>query len=339
MKYFLFIFCFFSSLAFSSEAADVSKFDEWLNALRAEAIEKGISKSVVESSLADVSYIERAVQADRAQPEFKESYQDYIHKRVSEWRIDKGQRYLQEHGAAMQEVSERYGVPARFIAAIIGVETNYGAFDLKHQAFDVLATLAFDARRGQRFRREIFAALVMLDKGYANKDFFKSSWAGALGIPQFMPSTYLDFAVDFDGDGQRNIWAHGPDLWASVANYLSRYGWDSSEAWARKVVVPSDKLQQYEGTQTNIADIPQRCVRYKKHLTGWRVLADWNEEGVRRMNGRDLPAVDLAASIIVTEPKYNHAYLVYGNFCSLMRYNPSFKYALSVGALADAIKP
>jgi len=328
----------FSQMSFAAQPPDSEAFDQWLTQLKQEAVERGISNDVVEQALRGVHYIERVIQADRKQAEFTESYQDYIGKRVSEWRIEKGKLYLEQHGELMAPVTRRYGIPARFVAAIIGVETNYGTFTLQHEALNVLATLSFDSRRGDRFRKEIFAALNMLDKGHADVESLKSSWAGALGVPQFMPSTYMQFAVDYNNDGKKDIWTHGPDLWASVANYLSHYGWDSDETWARKVMLPASKQQAIKNDEQNYAALPKRCERYQKHLKGWRNLNQWNDQGVRRMNGMDLPKVDIAASLILTDPVNSHAYLVYGNFCTLMRYNPSFKYALSVGALADAIK-
>lgn len=278
------------------------------------------------------------IASDRSQAEFKETYHEYINKRVSEYRIKKGVAYLNEHGEAMNKVTLSYGVPARFVAAIIGVETNYGTFTLKHSLFDVLVTLSYDSRRGARFRKEIFAALEILDNGEADLTQLKTSWAGALGVPQFMPSTYATFAVDYDGDGSKDIWSHGPDLWASVARYLNHYGWKVDQAWARKVLVPPQQRDLLSSRKNNIADVPKGCVRYKKHLQGWDLLSGWNAEGVRRMNGTELPRVEMPASMIVTNPDLSHAYLVYENFCALMRYNPSFKYALSVGVLADNLK-
>jgi len=238
----------------------------------------------------------------------------------------------------LQIVQQHYGVPARYIAAIIGVETNYGTFALKHSLFDVLVTLSFDARRGKRFRKEVFAALRILDSGQVNGlPPLKSSWAGALGIPQFMPSTFERFAVDFDRDGKKNIWQHGPDLWASVANYLSHYGWRREQAWGRKVNLPKSLVAQLDSDPGNIQLIPKACERYKKHLKDWRLLDMWSQSDVKRLNGNGLPKVALAASMIVTDENGPDAYLVYENFCTFMRYNPSFKYALTVGALADAI--
>jgi membrane-bound lytic murein transglycosylase B len=327
------------SLLFSfAAAAEQAPFNDWLAELKNEAIVKGIDSSVVDATLGKAKYLERVIQADRSQAEFTESYQQYINKRLSSWRVEKGQAYLEEHAQGLAEVQEFYGVPARYIAAIIGVETNYGTFKLKHSLFDVLVTLAYDARRGERFRKEIFAALQVLDgKQVADITNMKSSWAGAIGIPQFMPSTFLRFAVDFDQNGDKDIWNHGPDLWASVAFYLSHYGWKPQQTWGRKADFPKSLLGKLEADKTNKADIPAACQRYKKHLVAWRSLAEWNDMNVRKLNGMDLPDVDMNASYIVTEPNDPQAYLVYENFCTFMRYNPSFKYALTVGALADAI--
>lgn len=312
-------------------------FDQWLVELKQEALEKGVSQATVNDALTNVSFIERVISSDRSQAEFKETYEQYLSKRVSEYRINKGKQYILEHGQSVAKVTETYGVPARFVIAILGIETNYGTFTLKHSLFDVLATLAYDTRRGARFRSEIFAALKIIDNGEAELEQLSSSWAGALGVPQFMPSTYLQFAQDFDGDGTKNIWSHGPDLWASVAKYLNHYGWNGDQAWARKVLLPDNAASLAKNTE-NIVGIPKDCQRYKKHLTGWNNLPGWNRAGVRRLNKMDLPQVNMPASMIVTDEGAGYAYLVYENFCTLMRYNPSFKYALAVGALSDTFK-
>lgn len=336
MKYFIaWVMLVISSITAQAEPSD---FIEWLEVLRTEAKAKGISEKTIASALGGVKYQQRVIRSDRSQAEFKENYQEYISKRVSPWRIKQGQEYMALHRVELEKVAKHYGVQARFIVAIIGVETNYGTFKLPYPLFDVLSTLAYDARRGERFRKEIFASMEIIDKGFADTAQLRSSWAGALGFPQFMPLTYLDFAVDFDGDGRKNIWGHGVDLYASVAHYLKHYGWDQNEAWARKVKLPQKVLSGLLVDKSNMREPVKRCVRYKEHLYGWKPLGKWSELGVRRMNGKGLPQVDISAALIETHTQDHQGYLVYGNFCSLMRYNPSFKYALSVGALADALK-
>lgn len=313
-------------------------FAAWLKALRAEAIEKGISAQTVDAVVSDINHLPRVIAKDRKQAEFHETYEEYLSKRVSPWRINKGQTIAKKDGEDIDRVTRKYNVPGRFVLAILGVETNYGTIKLSYSAFDVLATLSFDSRRGERFRKEIFAAMEMLDKGLATQEQLKSSWAGALGQPQFMPSTYLQFAQDFDGDGKKDIWTNDSDLFASVAKYLQHYGWQENETWARKVVLPAGKAKQLEDDKVNHVALDKACVRYKKHLTGWKTLEQWNALGVRRLNMTELPNVNMAASLIVTDEKNGQGYLVYRNFCTLMRYNPSFKYALSVGGLSDQLK-
>ncbi|WP_370978185.1 lytic transglycosylase domain-containing protein [Agaribacterium sp. ZY112] len=325
----------FSCSVFAENSPD---FDVWLEQLKSEALSKGISQSNIDRAFAHVQFKKRVIKSDRKQAEFTESYHDYIERRVGDVRVKQGQAYLKKNLAKIEPIAQRYGVPARFIVAIIGVETNYGSYKLSHDLFNVLSTLAYDKRRGARFRKEIFASLEMIETEQASFEQLKSSWAGALGVPQFMPSTYLQYAVDYNGDGKKDIWTEGPDLYASVANYLSSYGWDEKRSWARKVIVPPKKLVDFEEETQNYAEQALACKRYDKHLKGWRSLGQWDQEGITRMNGWSLPKVEVNASLIITNPELSHGYLVYNNFCVLMRYNPSFKYALSVGVLADRLK-
>lgn len=324
--------------AVEDTSADPEAFSAWLLELRAEAIQKGIGEDTVDRVIKQIKHLPRVIAKDRTQAEFHETYEEYLAKRVSQWRIDKGRVLTGVIGAEVERVTSTYQVPARFVLAILGIETNYGTIGLSYSAFDVLATLSFDSRRGERFRSEIFASMQMLDKGLATDDQLKSSWAGALGQPQFMPTTYLQFAQDFNKDGRKDIWSQGDDLFASVANYLQHYGWQQNETWARKVILPVDKIKELEADKVNRVPLDKACVRYEKHLTGWKTLGQWNDLGVRRLNNTDLPKVNMAASLIVTDEAAGQGYLVYRNFCTLMRYNPSFKYALAVGALSDQIK-
>lgn len=323
----------------ATELAIPEDFKPWLAELEKEAVKKGINATTVKALLGGLTYMPRVIASDRAQAEFKESYAEYLAKRVSKWRIEKGQALKDELYSSMEPVTQSFDVPSRVVLAILGIETNYGTFKLPHKALNVLATLAYDSRRGDRFRKEVFAVMEMVEKRYASSDQLTSSWAGALGEPQFMPSTYLQFAVDYDKDGRRNIWEKGPDLYASVANYLQHYGWNPRQTWARKVELPKERISKLVADTENKATTPKACERYHKHLKGWKNLVQWNELGVRRMNGDDLPArSDMAASLIVTDEDAGQGYLVYGNFCTIMRYNPSFKYALSVGTLSDYLK-
>jgi len=344
--------CFFLSLFFiapnfslfaddsdsipNSEAVDPA-FKVWLDGVRKEALEKGISEATLDKALAGVKPIVRVIKRDRNQPEIKQPYQHYLKSRVSPWRKEKGAKMVQEHSAALDAVAARYGVQGRFVAAIWGIETNYGTVPLSYSVFDAVATLAYDKRRAARFRRELFAALEILDKGHTSFDKMKGSWAGAMGQPQFMPENYLKYAQDFDGDGSKDIWESKADVFASIANYLKSYGWRNDQTWGRKVKLPKGGETSLVGKQEE-GLTPDRICKPFKTMGVWRDLQDWQELGVRRLSGADLPPRSIPAALIVGDKGDDEGYLVYRNFCSIMRYNPSFKYALAVGLLSDVIK-
>ncbi|NVJ99081.1 MAG: lytic murein transglycosylase [Alphaproteobacteria bacterium] len=311
-------------------------FQTWIDEVRTEALSKGIGAETLDIVLPTIVPIERVIKRDRNQPEVKQTYARYLTSRVSAWRKDKGAKMLQEHQGALQSAAEKYGVQSRFIAAIWGIETNYGTVPLSYSVFDAVATLAYDKRRAARFRRELFAALEILDKGHASFDLMKGSWAGAMGQPQFMPENYLKFAVDLDGDGARNIWTSEADVFGSIANYLRSYGWVDDQTWGRKVKLPEGGEQSLQGMQSDGLSPDRWCAAYKS-MGVWRDLQEWQALGVRRLNGKDLPARSIPAALIVGDEGDGEGYLVYRNFCSVMRYNPSFKYALAVGLLSDAI--
>jgi membrane-bound lytic murein transglycosylase B len=255
---------------------------------------------------------------------------------VSPRRIERGRELMQTQGEMIGRVAAGYGVQPRFIAAILGLESDYGSFPITEPLFDVLATLAFDARRGTRFRTELLAALELVDKGYLAPTDFKSSWAGALGAPQFMPSNVLLLGVDHDGDGRIDLATVGPDVIASVANYLQRTGWRGDQTWGREVLLPPGGEDALPAPQ-NAGLTPDAACRRFQTLGAWRHLSDWNDLGIRQHDGSTLPARDLPAALVIGDKGDERGYLVYRNFCSIMGYNPAFRYALAVGLLADAI--
>jgi len=312
-------------------------FNLWLDGVRTEALERGISQATLDVALADVKLIVRVIKRDRNQPEVKQPYQQYLKSRVSPWRKEKGAKMVLEHGQSLNAVAERYGVQGRFVAAIWGIETNYGTVPLSYSVFDAVATLAYDKRRAARFRRELFAALAILDSGETTMEKMKGSWAGAMGQPQFMPENYLKYAQDFDGDGSKDIWDSKEDVFASIANYLKAYGWRDDQTWGRKVTLPAGGEKKLVGKQAD-GLAPDRICKPFKSMGVWRDLQEWQTLGVRRLNGGDLPPRSIAAALIIGDEGDGEGYLVYRNFCSVMRYNPSFKYALAVGLLSDEIK-
>ena len=314
-----------------------SAFEKWLEDVRTEALTKGISNETIALALSDVKLLKRVIKKDNSQPEVRQTYAAYFKARVSEWRIAKGQKMLAENAGLFAEIAEIYGVQPRFVAAIWGMETNYGTFDLTIPVFDAIATLAYNPRRAARFRGELFAALKILEDGDASIDIMKGSWAGAMGQPQFMPQTYIAYAKDHDGDGIRDIWSNKGDVFASIASYLKRYGWKDSQTWGREIqfIGTSEadfKADRLGGTTPDVA-----CKSYKD-LGAWRPLSEWQEKGIRRLNGDELPKRNIEAALILGDSGDNKGYLVYRNFCSIMKYNPSFKYALGVSMLAEKIK-
>ncbi len=323
--------------AATEKPARDAEFEEWLDAVRAEARERGIGEDTISTALSDVTPIVRVIQRDRNQPEVKQTYARYLKSRVSDWRKTKGAQALIDNADSLASASAKFGVQERFIAAIWGVETNYGTVPLSYSVFDAVATLAYDKRRGKRFRRELFAALEILDKGMTSMDKLKGSWAGAMGQPQFMPENYLKYAVDMDEDGERDIWENKADVQGSIANYLKSFGWRNDQTWGRKVKLPEGGETRLVGVQEDGLTPDRQCKAFKS-MGIWRDLQDWQALGVRRLSGDNLPARSIPAALIIGDEGDGEGYLVYRNFCSIMRYNPSFKYALSVGLLSDAIQ-
>jgi membrane-bound lytic murein transglycosylase B len=319
----------------ADDAEEQAAFQTFLQGVRDEALERGISAETLDEILPSISLHRRAIQADRSQAEFVDTYERYL-RRVSPQRIDAGKAILALHGDMIRDVASGYGVQPRFIVSILGLESNYGTFPITEPLFDVVATLAFDQRRSAQFRAELFAAFQIVDRGYATPDMMKSSWAGALGVPQFTPTSFLRLAVDHTGDGRIDLWNFGPDVVASVANYLRNTGWRDDQTWGRVVSLPPGGERTLPAPQGEGLTPDPVCRPYRT-MGAWRGLAEWQALGVRRADGGDLPARNLPAALITGDEGDGQGYLVYRNFCSIMRYNPAFRYAIAVGMLADAI--
>ncbi|MES3007607.1 MAG: lytic murein transglycosylase [Pseudomonadota bacterium] len=314
---------------------DDAAFQAWLAEFRTEALSKGIGAATLDAILPTIQQQRRVIEADRNQAEFVETYADYL-ERVSPRRIEMGQQLMADHGEMIRAAAQAHGVQPRFVAGILGMESNYGTFPITEPLFNVIATLAYDGRRAEQFRAQLLAAFEIVDKGYATPEMMKSSWAGALGAPQFMPDSYLRLAVDQDGDGKRDLWTMGPDVIGSVANYLQDAGWQESQTWGRVVSLPPGGEQSLPAPQDTGIPLDDTCRRYAT-LGVWRDLNDWQELGVRKADGTDLPTRPIQAALVIGDEGDDKGYLVYRNFCSILRYNPSFKYALGVSLLADAI--
>lgn len=310
-----------------------AEFQAWLQVLIAEARERGISDRIIEQALIPVTPIPQVVSNDRNQAEFVETLDQYLEKRVTDWRIQNGRTRLTRHSDLLEQVAAEYGVPARIIVAIWGIETNYGNFTGGTDVIRALVTLAYDPRRADYFRRELFSALDILQQGHIDHGSMKGSWAGAMGQSQFMPSSFLSYAVDFDGDGRRDIWTTEADVFASIANYLKNAGWRAGELWGREVTLPSDYHQR--ASQWSQGDVSYSCSVLRRHTVQMPVT-DWQMAGVRRADGAPLPASDIPASVVLPDGEGGRAFLTYPNFRAILRYNCANNYALAVAKLADS---
>jgi membrane-bound lytic murein transglycosylase B len=308
-------------------------FQPWLQALIEEARASGISESIIEQALVPVTPIPQVISNDRNQAEFVETLAMYLEKRVTDWRINTGRNRLAQHTALLDEVGKRYGVSPRVIVAIWGIETNYGSFTGGTDVIRALVTLAYDPRRADYFRRELLAALQILQEGHITHPDMKGSWAGAMGQSQFMPSSFRDFAVDFNGDGRRDIWTTEADVFASIANYLAAAGWREGERWGREVAIPADYHQQ--AAQWQQGEVTHTCSVLRRHTVQLPV-SDWQMAGVRQADGQPLPAADIPASIVFPDGPDGKAFLTYPNFRAILRYNCANNYALAVATLADS---
>ncbi|MCM0147358.1 lytic murein transglycosylase [Photobacterium galatheae] len=310
-------------LGLSSPMASADEsFDNYITGLKQEARGKGIDESILESAFANVTFIERAVKADKNQPEKKLTLDEYLPKAVPQWKIDQANRYYRQHRKELERVGRQYGVQPRFIVALWGVESNFGKLTGSYSVIEALTTLAYEGRREAFFREQIMAALSILQEGHISVSEMKGSWAGAMGQPQFMPTSYLTFAVDGNGDGKADIWKTEADVFASAANYLSQSGWDDKYTWGRQVKIPDDLSDHLKGVE------PQK----RKTLSEWQAL------GVRRLNGSALPKVDVDAWLVQPDDNHGRAYLIYGNYQTLLKWNRSHYFALAVSTLADSIR-
>lgn len=288
--------------------------------LQQRARDAGVSAATVENVLAQVQYVPRVIELDRKQPEFSETFRNYLTLRVTDQRIDQGRKLLAQHRALLQQLERDYGVPPHYLLAFWGLETNYGSFLGKMPVLDSLATLACDPRRSEYFTLELLEALKLVDSGTVTPEKFIGSWAGAVGNMQFMPTNYRRYAVDADSSGKPDLWRSVPDALTSAANYLNQIGWQKNRRWGREVRLPKN------------FDYAQASLQQRKSLQEWRAL------GVMLADGGALPAQDLQGAILVPSGHTGPAFIVYDNFDVIMKWNRSEFYAISVGHLADRIK-
>lgn len=313
-----------ASLAFMPMAADAAcqregGFGPWLEGVRKEALAAGISPAAVSAGLNGLTYDPKIVSLDRGQGVFGQSFLQFSDRMVSANRLRQGNKQIATHRNTFGRVESQYGVPASIIAAFWGLETDFGANNGKFPAMRSLATLAYDCRRPQLFRPQLIDALRLIERGDLSPQQLVGAWAGEVGQVQFMPSDYLRYAVDFNGNGRRDLIRDTADALGSAGNYLANIGWRRGQPWLEEVRVPAQ--MQWEQTGLDRAQPRSR----------------WASLGVTRANGSPLPADGLSSSLLLPMGKDGPAFLAYPNFHVLLKWNQSFIYVLTVGYFANRL--
>ena len=303
-------------------------FDEWLAGLRTEALALGIKAATLDQALTGLEPVPTVIQRDRTQAEIVQTLDEYLKARVTSKVVATARAMRKTHVVLLEQVEEKYGVPQGIVVAIWGLESNFGRFSGVRPTIATLATLAYDPRRSTLFRRELLDALKILDSGDVEPSALRGSWAGALGQPQFMPSSFLLYAQDFDSDGRRDIWKSTPDVFASIANYLKEHGWNKDQTWGREVSVPVASLARIAAA----APLQTSGCLARRQMTIPLPLAEWQKLGVRNVLGGALPNADISASLISGVKRH---FLVYPNYQAILEYNCVNAYGLSVGLLGD----
>ena len=293
-------------------------FDAWVASYRTRAAARGISAATLESAFRNVGYLPDVIDRDRNQTEFKRSLEDYLAIAASDERIADGKAELRRQNATLKAIEARYGVEPQVVTAIWGLESRYGTRRGDIPVISSLSTLAYDGRRGDFFEQQLTAALRILQSGDTTSDRMVGSWAGAMGHTRFIPTSYQAYAVDFTGDGRRDIWSDDPsDALASAAAYLNRFGWRKGQPWGVEVRLPSGFGGPYGRGST-------------------RSPSAWAAQGVRDMSGGIVPDYG-PASIIIPAGANGPAFMTFPNFTVITRYNNAESYVIGVGHLSDRI--
>jgi membrane-bound lytic murein transglycosylase B len=307
-------------------------FGDWLNDFTAEARGRGFSDALLQKTIGTVQEpLPQVIQNDRNQPEFTPGFARYLQTRLTRTMLTRGRAAAKSHAALLAKIEATYHVQRRFVVAIWGIESNFGRVTGRTPVFRALATLAWEPRRNAFFRNELYNALMMVDRGYIDAPSMTGSWAGAMGQTQFMPSSYLSYAVDFDGDGRRDIWKSDADALASIASYLKGYNWNGDETWGREVRVPAAMVERIA------TDVPRRAMGCYaiRNMTERRPLDEWRALGITNVDGTPLPKASLNAGLVdVGERKF----LVYPNYDAILNYNCAHYYALAVALIGDSLR-
>ena len=317
MSYYFKIIIFLNLFLFSFKAFSQNDFKQFLSDISKQAEKKGIATKLIKDFKSKTVFIPRVIELDRSQPEFKLTLDQYLNKVVTPTRIKKARIKYNENKEILNKIGNFYGVQPRFIVALWGIETDFGRLTGGFSVISALSTLAFEGRRHEYFKKELLNALTIVNDGHITMNKMTGSWAGAMGQCQFMPSSFLNYASDWNKDGNKDIWNSKSDVFASAANYLKRVGWSNKITWGRKV---------YLGNYNN-------NVKKNKYI----LLKNWSSFGVLNENKEKLPQVNIKARLVIPDNYGKYGYLVYKNFDALLNWNRSNYFAIAVGKLSNTI--
>lgn len=307
--------------AFPKDARTAAQFPAYVEALKLKAAQLGYKQETIDFAFSEAHFIERVIKSDRNQPEKKITLDVYLPRIVTNGRLNQGANLYQENQSTLELISKKYGVPANYIVALWGLESGFGKVQGKEDVVSALATLAFEGRREELFTRQLMAALEIIEEGHLSQgQRLKGSWAGAMGQTQFMPSSFLTYAADGNGDGKIDIWNTREDAFASAANYLATEGWKSGLPWGEQVTLSVDFNQQLEG------------IKAEQQKT----VAQWKALGVQLPANSQL-SDDMQVWLIIPDDDLNRSYLVTQNFRTIMHWNSSYFFALSIITMADGV--
>lgn len=296
-------------------------FPAFVEKLKREARQQGISDKTLNQAFATMHYVEHVVKSDQNQPEQKVLLDDYLNRVITPEKIDEARVQMRNHQAILSRTQQRYGVQPQYLVALWALESRFGKVQGDEDIFSALASLAFEGRREAFFTKELIAALKMVEEGHIDASQMKGSWAGAMGQNQFMPSSYLRYGADGDGDGKMDIWNNINDVFASSANYLASEGWRRGGEWGQEIVLPANFDPALAGTKN-----AQR-----------KTVAQWQALGVTFPADADQPDPQLPAWIVIPDDGQNRGFMALQNFRTLMTWNRSYYFAISIGMMADAI--
>ena len=339
LYYFFIIFIFFASSLKACEKPSMPSVDEWniwLDDIKIEAINNGISIGTINTYLSDVKPQKKIILRDRCQPESTITLKEYLYYRVDKSRIIAGKNILKEYANLLSEISDYFGIQPRFIIAVLGMESFYGRNQGKIDTITAVTTLAFDRRRSNFYKKQLFAALKILDDDLVPSGQLIGSWGGAVGMTQMIPTTFIESAYDWDGGGI-DIWNSYADAFASTANYLTsidKNPWSIDSTWGREVLPPENIDEIYASFKQ---DNPKGCGAVKRRSIA-KSLPEWSSLGFKTITNYELPQrSDLEARLVAPDGVNGRMFLVYPNYKNILYYNCSSYYAISIGLLSDEI--